>query len=86
MFKIKKLDIYLIKSFMTYFSMTFFICVLILLMQFFWKQMPDLIGKGVGLSVLAEFFLYASLQTVPMALPLAILLASLMNFGNLGEF
>ena len=85
MFKIKKLDIYLIKSFMTYFSMTFFICVLILLMQFFWKQMPDLIGKGVGLSVLAEFFLYASLQTVPMALPLAILLASLMNFGNLGE-
>ncbi|NLO70074.1 MAG: YjgP/YjgQ family permease [Porphyromonadaceae bacterium] len=85
MFKIKKLDIYLLKSFLTFFFMTFFICVLILLMQFAWKQMPDLIGKGVGLNVLAEFFWYAALQTVPMALPLAILLAALMSFGNLGE-
>lgn len=85
MFRIKKLDKYILKSFLTYFLMTFFICVLILLMQFFWKQMPDLIGKGVGWRVLAEFFWYATLQTVPMALPLAILLAALMNFGNLGE-
>lgn len=85
MLKIKKLDIYIVKSFLTYFFMTFFICVLILLMQFFWKQMPDLIGKGVGWGVLGEFFWYATLQTVPMALPLAILLAALMNFGNLGE-
>lgn len=85
MFYIKKLDRYVIKSFMTYFFMTFFICLLILLMQFFWKQMPDLIGKGIGWGVLAEFFWYATLQTVPMALPLAILLAALMNFGNLGE-
>ncbi len=85
MFRIKKIDIYIVRSFLTYFLMTFFICVLILLMQFFWKQMPDLIGKGVGLDILAEFFWYASLQTVPMALPLAILLASLMSFGNLGE-
>lgn len=85
MFKIKKLDVYLLKSFLTYFFMTFFICVLILLMQFFWKQMPDLIGKGVGLNVLAEFFWYAALHTVPLALPLAILLAALMSFGNLGE-
>ena len=85
MLKIKKLDIYIVKSFLTYFFMTFFICVLILLMQFFWKQMPDLIGKGVGWAVLGEFFWYATLQTVPMALPLAILLAALMNFGNLGE-
>ena len=85
MFKIKKLDLYIVKSFLGYFFMTFFICVLILLMQTFWKQMPDLIGKGVGWGVLAEFFWYAALQTVPMALPLAILLAALMNFGNLGE-
>lgn len=85
MLKIKKLDLYVVKSFLTYFFMTFFICILILLMQFFWKQMPDLIGKGVGWGVLAEFFWYATLQTVPMALPLAILLAALMNFGNFGE-
>lgn len=85
MLGIKKIDIYIVKSFLAYFFMTFFICVLILLMQFFWKQMPDLIGKGVSWGVLAEFFWYASLQTVPMALPLAILLAALMNFGNLGE-
>lgn len=85
MLKIKKIDRYILKSFMIYFIMTFFICVLILLMQFFWKQMPDLIGKGVGWMVLAEFFWYAILQTIPMALPLAILLAALMNFGNLGE-
>lgn len=85
MFRIKKLDKYILKSFLTYFFMTFFICVLILLMQFFWKQMPDLIGKGVGWGVLTEFFWYATLQTIPMALPLAILLAALMNFGNLGE-
>lgn len=85
MLKIKKLDLYVVKSFLTYFFMTFFICILILLMQFFWKQMPDLIGKGVGWAVLGEFFWYATLQTVPMALPLAILLAALMNFGNFGE-
>ncbi len=66
--------------------MTLFICVLILLMQFMWKHMADLIGKGIGLDVLFEFFWYAILETVPLALPLAILLASLMTFGNLGEY
>ncbi|MHB9055047.1 MAG: LptF/LptG family permease [Paludibacteraceae bacterium] len=85
MLGIKKIDTYIVKSFLAYFFMTFFICMLILLMQFMWKHMAELIGKGVGLDVLAEFFWYASLQTVPMALPLAILLAALMNFGNLGE-
>lgn len=82
---IKKLDRYIVRSFTVYFFMTFFISLLILLMQFTWKQMPDLIGKGISMDVLAEFFGYAALQTVPMALPLAILLAALMNFGNLGE-
>lgn len=82
---IKKIDRYLLRSFLTYFFMTFFICILVLLMQTFWKQMPDLIGKGVGWQLLAEFFWYAAVQTIPMALPLAILLAALMNFGNLGE-
>ena len=85
MLGIKKIDKYIVKSFLAYFFMTFFICMLILLMQFTWKHMAELIGKGVSWDVLAEFFWYASLQTVPMALPLAILLAALMNFGNLGE-
>ncbi len=85
MLGIKKLDIYIIKSFLTYFFMTFFISILILLMQVVWKEMPNLIGKGVEMPVLAEFFWYAALGTVPMALPLAILLAALMSFGNMGE-
>jgi len=65
--------------------MTFFICIFILLMQFLWKHFAELVGKGIGPDVLAEFFLYAILTLVPLALPLAILLASLMTFGNLGE-
>ena len=85
MFKIKKLDIYILKSFLTYFFMTFFIVMLILLMQFMWKHLQDFIGKGVSWDVIGEFFWYASLTIVPMALPLAILLAALMVFGNLGE-
>ncbi|VBB46850.1 Permease YjgP/YjgQ family protein [uncultured Paludibacter sp.] len=85
MFKIKKLDIYILKSFLTYFFMTFFIVMLILLMQFTWKHLNELIGKGVAWSVIGEFFVYASLTLVPMALPLAILLAALMSFGNFGE-
>ena len=54
-------------------------------MQFLWKHVIELVGKGIGWSVLSEFFLYATFSLVPMALPLAILLASLMTFGNLGE-
>lgn len=65
--------------------MTFMICVFILLMQFVWMHIKDLVGKGVEISVLAEFFIYAVSSVVPLALPLAILLASLMTFGNLGE-
>ena len=65
--------------------MTFFIVLFIVLMQFLWKNIDDLVGKGLELSVLGELFFYAALSLVPMALPLAILLASLMTFGNLGE-
>ena len=65
--------------------MTFMICVFILLMQFVWMHIKDLVGKGVEVTVLAEFFIYAVASVVPLALPLAILLASLMTFGNLGE-
>ncbi|HJV77744.1 MAG TPA: LptF/LptG family permease [Paludibacter sp.] len=85
MFRIKKIDLYVFKRFFTLFLMTFLICIFILLMQFLWKHVSELIGKGIGWSVLAEFFIYAVFSIVPMALPLAILLASLMTFGNLGE-
>lgn len=82
---IKKIDIYLLKQFLGLLMMTFLICVFILLMQFVWMHVNDLVGKGVGISVLMEFFVYAVASVVPLALPLAILLASLMVFGNLGE-
>lgn len=85
MFRIKTIDLYVFKRFITLFVMTFVICIFILLMQFLWKHFNDLIGKGIGFGVIAEFFVYAIASLVPMALPLAILLASLMTFGNLGE-
>ncbi len=64
---------------------TFFISLFVLLMQFLWKYIDDLVGKGLEASVVAELMLYASISLIPMALPLAILLASIMTFGNLGE-
>ena len=81
----KKIDTYLLKHFLGLLAMTFLICIFILLMQFVWMHIKDLVGKGVEMSVLAEFFIYAVASVVPLALPLAILLASLMTFGNLGE-
>lgn len=73
------------QTFLPLFVMTFGICLFIVLMQFIWRVIDDLVGKGLEMSILAEMFLYAALSLVPMALPLAILLASLMTFGNLGE-
>ena len=70
---------------MPLFVMTFFICLFIVLMQFLWRYIDDLVGKGLSVDVIAELFFYAALTMIPMALPLAILLASLMTFGNLGE-
>ena len=78
----KRIDVYLLKHFLGLLAMTFLICVFILLMQFVWMHVKDLVGKGVELTVLAEFFVYAIASVVPLALPLAILLASLMTFGN----
>lgn len=76
---------FMLKSFVPLFAMTFFICLFIVLMQFLWRYIDDLVGKGLGVDVVGELFFYAALSLVPMALPLAILLASLMTFGNLGE-
>ena len=75
----------MLRSFLPLFMMTFFICLFIVLMQFLWRYIDDLVGKGLSVGVIGELFFYAALTMVPMALPLAILLASLMTFGNLGE-
>ncbi len=82
---IKRLNWFVLKSFLPLFAMTFFIVLFIVLMQFLWRYIDDLVGKGLGMGVLGELFFYAAVTMVPMALPLAILLASLMTFGNLGE-
>lgn len=82
---IKKLDIFILKQFSLLFAGTFFICLFIFMMQFLWKWVDELIGKGLGMDILARFFFYASLTLVPMSLPLALLLASLITFGNMGE-
>jgi len=81
----KRLHIFILKSYLNPLLMTFFISLFILVMQFLWRYVDDLVGKGLEVHVLAELMFYASLQVVPMALPLAILLASIMSFGNLGE-
>ena len=84
-FHIKKLYGYLLKTYIPLFLMTFAICLFLVLMQFLWKYVEDMVGKGLGLNVIGEMFLYAALQLIPLALPLSILLASLMMFGNLSE-
>ena len=81
----KRLHRFIIKSFLGPFSMTFFICVFILLMQFLWKYIDDLVGKGLPWNIVAELLLYASCGLIPLAFPLAMLLASIMTFGSLGE-
>lgn len=85
MLKIKRLYLFILKSFLPVLLMTFMICLFIVLMQFIWQHIKDFVGKGLEISVLAEMFFYAAMSMVPMALPLAILLASLMTFGNLSE-
>jgi len=75
----------MLRSYVPLLLMTFFICLFIVLMQFLWRYIDDLVGKGLTVDVIGELFFYAALTMVPMALPLAILLASLMIFGNLGE-
>jgi len=85
MFRIKKLNIFIVKSFLPLFLGTFLICLFIFLMQFLWRWVDDLVGKGLGVDILGKFFLYSSLTLVPASLPLAVLLASLITFGNFGE-
>lgn len=83
--RIKKLDKFIAKQFLLLFAGTFFICLFVLMMQFLWRFIDELIGKGLSMEVLVQFFEYMALMMVPQALPLAILLSSLITFGNLGE-
>lgn len=81
----KKLDLFLLKSFFGPFVMTFFITVFILVMQFLWLYIDELVGKGLSFWVIMEFLGWGSATILPLAMPLATLLASIMTFGNLGE-
>lgn len=85
MFRLKKLDIFILKQFSLLFVGAFFICQFVLMMQFLWRYVDELIGKGLSMEVMAQFFWYMGLMLVPQALPLAILLSSLISFGNIGE-
>lgn len=82
---IKRLDSFILGNFLTLFAGTFCISLFVVMMQFLWKYINDLIGKGLSFDVYVKFFFYAAETLVPLALPLAILLASLISFGNLGE-
>jgi lipopolysaccharide export system permease protein len=83
--QMKKLYVYMLRSYLGPFLFTFFISLFILLLQFLWKWVDEFVGKGLEWDVLARLLFYASTTFVPMALPLAILLSSIMVFGNMGE-
>ena len=82
---IKRLDIFVVRNFLTLFAGTFCISLFVVMMQFLWRYVDELIGKGLSMMVLAQFLFYSGETLVPLALPLAILLASLISFGNMGE-
>ncbi len=82
---VKKLHLLILRSYVGPGIATFFIAVFVLLMQFLWRYVDDLVGKGLEWNIIAQLLFYASFTFVPMALPLSVLLASLMTFGNLGE-
>ncbi|MFT4094770.1 MAG: LptF/LptG family permease [Niabella sp.] len=81
----KKLDKLIIKAFIGPFVATFFITLFVLIMQFFWLWIDDFVGKGLDAGTILKFIWYQSAVLIPLALPLSILLSSLMTFGNLGE-
>ena len=81
----KRLDIFILRSFLLLFAAAFFICLFVLLMNILWRWVEDLVGKGFTLGVLAKFFYLSSVMLVPEALPLGVLMASLITFGNFGE-
>lgn len=83
--RLKRIDSFILSKFLQLFAAAFFVCLFVFMMQFTWRYVDDLVGKGLTLDVLARFFWYMGLTLVPQALPLAFLLASLITFGNMGE-
>ncbi|MCR5423689.1 MAG: LptF/LptG family permease [Bacteroidales bacterium] len=81
----RKIDKLILKSFLGPLLLTFAIAVFVLLMQFVWKYIDDLVGKGLEFRIIAELLFYASATFVPMALPISVLFASIMTMGNFGE-
>ncbi len=81
----KRLDMFVVKAFLQLLAATFFICLFVFMMQYTWRYIDELIGKGLSVNVLGKFFGYMALTFVPAALPPGILLASLITFGNMGE-
>ena len=82
---IKKLDLFILKKFALIFVGAFFICLFVFMMNFVWRYMEELIGKGLSIDVLSQLYWYMGITLVPTSLPMAVLLASLITFGNLGE-
>jgi len=81
----KRLDIFILKSFLLLFLAAFCICLFVFLMNVLWRYVEDIVGKGFTVQILGEFFYNFALTLVPQALPLAVLMASLITFGNFGE-
>lgn len=82
---LKKLDLYILKNFVPLLMVTLPVCWFIVLMQFLYRYIDELVGKGLSMIIIAKIIFYAAMTFLPMALPLGILLASLMTFGNFGE-
>ena len=85
MLKLKRLDTFILGKFLQLFVGAFFICLFVMMMQFLWRWTEELAGKGLTAEMLAQFFWYVAITLVPTTLPLAVLLASLITFGNMGE-
>lgn len=85
MILIKKLDLYILRKFLLIFAGAFFVVLFVFMMQFTWRYVDDLIGKGLSIDILAKFYWYMAITLVRDSLPLAVLLSSLITFGNLGE-
>jgi lipopolysaccharide export system permease protein len=83
--RIKKLSLLVLKEFAGPFVVTFFIALFVLIMQFLWKYIDDMVGKGLEWTIIAKLIFYTSFTLVPLALPLAILVSSIMTYGNLAE-
>ena len=82
---VKALYRYMVRSFIGPMALTLVIALFILLMQFLWKYIDDLVGKGLDFVTIGKFLWYAGATLLTLAMPIAILISSIMTFGNLGE-